>query len=71
MRVRPPRGSAVLFYSMLPDGNGDELSLHSGEAVTDGVKWVCNLWVSDYGADRLLAHNKAQHSDNTDIESES
>ena len=23
MRVRPPRGSAVLFYSMLPDGNGE------------------------------------------------
>lgn len=55
LRVRPPRGSGVLFYSMLPDGNGDELSLHSGEPVIAGTKWVCNLWIWDYGADRAAA----------------
>lgn len=48
MRVKPPRGGAILFYSMLPDGNGDDLSLHAGEPVgLDGQKWVCNLWVWD------------------------
>ena len=47
LRVRPPKGSGVLFYSMLPDGNGDDLSLHAGEPVTVGRKWVCNLWVWD------------------------
>ena len=29
----PPRGGAVLLYSMLPDGNGDDLSLHGGDTV--------------------------------------
>jgi len=47
MKVKPPRGSAVLFYSMLPDGNGDDLSLHGGDPVSSGEKWVCNLWVWD------------------------
>jgi len=47
LRVRPPKGSGVLFYSMLPDGNGDDLSLHAGEPVTMGRKWVCNLWIWD------------------------
>ena len=37
----------MLFYSMRPDGNGDDLSLHAGEPVRKGVKWICNLWVWD------------------------
>jgi len=45
--VRPAKGSAVLFYNMLPDGNGDDLSLHSGRPIVSGVKWVCNLWIWD------------------------
>mmetsp|Transcript_43061 Transcript_43061/g.58802 ORF Transcript_43061/g.58802 Transcript_43061/m.58802 type:complete len:187 (+) Transcript_43061:904-1464(+) len=47
LRVKPPRGSAVLFYSMRPDGNGDDLSLHAGEPVRKGEKWVTNLWIWD------------------------
>ena len=49
MKVKPPRrGGAVLFYNMLPDGNGDDLSLHGGDSVNaDEEKWVCNLWVWD------------------------
>ena len=47
LRVKPPKGSGVLFYSMLPDGNGDDLSLHAGEPVHEGRKWVCNLWIWD------------------------
>jgi len=47
LRVKPPVGSGVLFYSMMPDGNGDDLSLHAGEPVIKGTKWVCNLWVWD------------------------
>jgi prolyl 4-hydroxylase len=43
MNVRPPKGSAALFYSMLPDGNADDLSLHAGNPVIDGKKWICNL----------------------------
>lgn len=48
LKIKPPsRGGAVLFYSMLPDGNGDDLSLHGGDPVMEGEKWVCNLWVWD------------------------
>jgi len=61
VRIKPPkRGGAVLFYSMLPDGNGDDLSLHAGEVVernkkydndeslnNGNEKWVCNLWIWD------------------------
>jgi len=47
LAIRPPRGSAVLFYSMMPDGNSDDNSLHAGAPVEEGVKWACNLWVWD------------------------
>jgi prolyl 4-hydroxylase len=42
-----PKGSAILFYSMLPDGNLDELSLHAGLPVQKGEKSIANLWVWD------------------------
>ncbi|KAJ1449502.1 hypothetical protein M885DRAFT_535286 [Pelagophyceae sp. CCMP2097] len=45
--VVPARGDAILFYNMLPDGNGDDLALHAGMPVLDGEKWVCNLWIWD------------------------
>jgi prolyl 4-hydroxylase len=47
LNVRPPKGSGALFYSMLPDGNADDMSLHAGNPVTKGNKWICNLWVWD------------------------
>jgi prolyl 4-hydroxylase len=34
--VQPVRGTAVLFYNMLPDGNVDDLSQHAGEPVITG-----------------------------------
>jgi len=34
----------VLFYSQLPDGNMDDFSQHAAEPVTDGEKWLINLW---------------------------
>ena len=47
LEVRPSKGSALLFYNMLPDGNGDDFSLHTGRRITRGVKLACNLWVWD------------------------
>ena len=47
MKVKPPRGTGVLFYSMKRDGNADDFSLHSGMPVRKGHKWICNLWVWD------------------------
>lgn len=45
-KVAPKKGTAVLFYSLLEDGNGDDLSLHQAMPVKKGEKWLANFWVS-------------------------
>ena len=44
LKVVPKTGKAVLFYSMLPDGNMDDLSHHAALPVRVGEKWLMNLW---------------------------
>ncbi len=44
-QVAPRKGSAVLFYNLLEDGNGDDLSLHAALPVWKGEKWLANFWV--------------------------
>jgi prolyl 4-hydroxylase len=54
-RVRPKRGDAVLFYNSDAD-TGAEIpdSLHAGEPVTSGTKWIANCWVRyDQSAKRV------------------
>lgn len=46
-KVVPKKGSAVLFYNLLPDGNGDDLALHSALPCNEGEKWLANFWVWD------------------------
>lgn len=46
-KVTPRKGSAVLFYNLLDDGNGDDLALHAAQPVTRGEKWAANFWVWD------------------------
>ena len=47
IKVIPKKGMAVLFYDLLEDGNGDELSLHAALPVYKGEKWLANFWVWD------------------------
>lgn len=47
VKVKPQSGKAVLFYNVLPDGNMDDLSQHSGEKVGAGVKYIANIWIWD------------------------
>lgn len=47
IKVHPGKGSAVLFYNLLEDGNGDELALHAATPVVEGEKWLSNFWVWD------------------------
>ena len=47
IKVHPGKGNAVLFYDLLPDGNGDDLSLHAALPVMKGEKWLANFWVWD------------------------
>ena len=47
LKVKPERGKAILFYSLLPDGNYDERSEHAALPVTKGEKWLTNLVRND------------------------
>lgn len=46
-KLHPGKGSALLFYNLLEDGNGDEQTFHASLPVTKGVKWLSNLWIWD------------------------
>jgi len=47
LEITPKRGTAVLFYNTLEDGNFDDLSQHGGNKVLKGNKWLANLWIWD------------------------
>lgn len=44
LAVKPERLAVLIFYSMLPNGEFDQTSLHTGCDVQDGVKWAANFW---------------------------
>lgn len=46
-RYKPRRGDAVLFWSLKPNGEFDERSLHGGCPVVSGTKWVATKWIRD------------------------
>jgi len=41
------KGEAMFFYNLLPDGNADTYTLHSGTHVRKGEKFMTNLWIWD------------------------
>lgn len=45
LSIVPRKGSAVYFEYVNEDGQLDEASLHGGEPVTRGEKWVATKWV--------------------------
>ena len=46
-KIHPGKGSAVLFYNLLEDGNGDDLALHAALPVEGNhEKLLSNFWVS-------------------------
>jgi len=44
LTVAPAAGSAVLFGNVVPEGLPDARTVHSGRAVTQGVKYGLNIW---------------------------
>eukprot|EP00929_Paragymnodinium_shiwhaense_P118553 TRINITY_DN90474_c0_g1_i1.p1 TRINITY_DN90474_c0_g1~~TRINITY_DN90474_c0_g1_i1.p1 ORF type:complete len:530 (+),score=116.00 TRINITY_DN90474_c0_g1_i1:64-1590(+) len=47
LKVRPTRGSVLLWYNYHASGRGDRNSLHSGCPVGSGlIKWSANKWFS-------------------------
>ncbi|OQR85475.1 hypothetical protein ACHHYP_11779 [Achlya hypogyna] len=45
LKVAPQKRKVIVFYSMLPNGENDPISLHGGCPVEDGVKYSGNKWV--------------------------
>lgn len=45
LKVSPKKGRAIIFYSLLPSGRGDDLAEHAACAVTSGTKWAANKWI--------------------------
>ncbi|KAI9994658.1 hypothetical protein PInf_011484 [Phytophthora infestans] len=45
LKVPPKKRKVIVFYSMLPNGQGDPMSLHGGCPVEDGIKYSGNKWV--------------------------
>jgi prolyl 4-hydroxylase len=43
IKITPKKGQAVLFYNLLEDGNGDDLSLHAALPVIRGEKMACKF----------------------------
>lgn len=46
LRIKPEKGTAVIFFPSKPDGNRDDLLEHSAEPAID-EKWVSQIWVHD------------------------
>ena len=44
MSVKPQRLAVLIFYSMLPNGDFDQTSLHTGCDEVKGTKWAANFW---------------------------
>lgn len=42
--IKPQRLAVLIFYSMLPNGDFDQTSLHTGCDVKEGTKWAANFW---------------------------
>lgn len=45
LRSPPREGRVIMFYSLLPNGDVDDKSLHGSCAVKEGTKWGANKWV--------------------------
>ena len=45
LKVKPKKGRVIIFYSLLPSGKPDPLSLHGACPVKEGIKWAGNKWV--------------------------
>ena len=47
LTIPPKTASAILFYSILPDGNLDEKSIWEISNVKDGERWIATLTIAE------------------------
>lgn len=46
-KIKPSKGSAILFSNIGDDGCEHPMSLHAGLPVTTGTKFIANIWIRD------------------------
>ncbi len=49
LAVHPSRGSALFWYNLFKNGDGDDATLHAGCPVLVGSKWIANQWFRERG----------------------
>jgi prolyl 4-hydroxylase len=47
LRVRPKQASALFWWNVDEQGNPDINTLHSGEDVLEGEKWIMTKWIRE------------------------
>ena len=48
LKIRPQRGTALVFFPAMADGTPDSRTLHAGNPVSgDSAKWIAQLWVHE------------------------
>lgn len=47
LKIRPQRGTALLFWNRMPDGTLDPDVLHSSAPVIRGQKWSISRWIRE------------------------
>lgn len=52
--VKPRRGDALLFFSLLTDAVPDTMSLHAGCPVIKGEKWSATKWIHVDSFDKIV-----------------
>ncbi|KAJ8557038.1 hypothetical protein ON010_g8927 [Phytophthora cinnamomi] len=68
LKVPPKKRKVIVFYSMLPNGEGDPMSLHGGCPVEEGVKYsVYGLVASQVHRYRYPPHTSAIPKSNPSI----
>lgn len=45
LKIRPEKGKAILFWNLDKKGEIIEQSMHCGEKVHSGNKWICTKWI--------------------------
>lgn len=45
IQVTAKKGDAVFFHNVLPSGEEDPLTLHAGNPVLEGEKWIATRWI--------------------------
>jgi len=63
----PVKGSAVFWYNLLKNGEGDFRTRHAACPVLIGNKWVSNKWTHEFGNEFVRRCDLDENSDNDSL----